>query len=255
MSETMWLWIGALGMLAGSLLLLALGGTRTKEEEGHTVAHGLVPLFAAIAYFAMAVHQGAIMLDGNREFLFARYVDWSVTTPVLLLALSMTALHGAHHRAGLVAGLIASDVVMILTGLFFGLSDDPVAKWTWYTTSCVAFLAVYYILFGPMRAEAQSRNTARRDAYTRNLPILAILWLIYPIVVILGPDGLKIWSATLATACITVLDLVAKVVYGFVAMAGAKKVTDDDLSRNDETAVNIATRTAPSGSRSKARAV
>lgn len=232
MSETTWLWIGTIGMLAGSLILFATGGSRTQDEEGHRITHGLVPLFAAVAYFAMAIHQGAITLGGGREFLYARYVDWSVTTPALLIGLSMTALGGAHRRAGLVAGLLISDVVMIVTGLFFGLSDDPAAKWTWYLTSCVAFLAVYYILLGPLRNEAQARDEARSRAYARNMPVLGILWLLYPIVVVLGPDGLGTWSPVLATACITVLDLVAKVGYGFMAAAGSKVITDDDLRRN-----------------------
>ena len=67
MSETTWLWIGTLGMLAGSVVLFVMGGRRTQDEEGHTLAHGFVPLFAAIAYFAMAVHQGAITLAGDRS--------------------------------------------------------------------------------------------------------------------------------------------------------------------------------------------
>lgn len=247
MTETTWLWIGTLGMLAGSILLFITGGSRTQDEEGHTLLHGFVPLFAAVAYFSMAVHQGSITLAGNREFLFARYIDWSVTTPALLLALSMTALHGAHRRAGLVAGLLTADVVMIVTGLFFGLSDDPLAKWTWYITSCVAFLGVYYVLFGQMRKEAQARDDARRSAYNRNLPILSILWLLYPIVVILGPDGLGYWSATLATALITIIDLVAKVAYGFLSALGSKKATDGDLLRNETSVAAIKTHTVPSG--------
>ena len=247
MTETTWLWIGTLGMLAGSAALMLTGGKRTQDEEGHTIAHGLVPLFAAVAYFAMAIHQGSVTLAGDREFLYARYLDWSITTPVLLLALSMTALRGAHRRAGLVAGLIVSDIVMIVTGLFFGLSDDPFAKWTWYLTSCVAFLAVYYILFGPMRTEAEARDPARRRAYARNLPILSGLWLLYPVVVLLGPDGLKVWSPAAATACITILDLVAKVGYGFVSYAGSKQITDEDIRRGEVEAARISTHSVPSG--------
>ena len=247
MFEATWLWLGTVGMLAGSCLLFASGGKRTQDEEGHTLVHGFVPLFAAIAYFSMAVHQGAVTLSGGREFLFARYLDWSVTTPILLLGLAMTALHGAHRRAGLVAGLMTADVVMIVTGLFFGLSDDPVAKWTWYITSCVAFLGVYYVLLGPLRQEAGSRDETRRLVYNRNLPILAVLWLLYPIVVILGPDGLNHWSALLTTACITVIDLVAKVVYGFIAMAGSRQITDGDLHRHEASAAPITTYSVPSG--------
>jgi len=247
MNETNWLWLGALGMIGGSTLLFLMGGRRTQDEEGHTLAHGLVPLFAAVAYAAMAMHEGGITLPSGREFLFARYLDWSMTTPVLLLALSMTALHGAHRRAGLVAGLIASDIVMILTGLFFGAAEAPFSKWLWYFTSCVAFVAVYYVLFGPMRQEAMARDPERRAAYTRNLGILTVLWLLYPVVVILGPDGLQFWEATFTTACITVIDLAAKVGYGFISMAGGKKVTDADLARGEVSSASIATHAVPSG--------
>lgn len=248
MNETTWLWIGAVGMLAGSILLFLKGGKRTQHEEAHSIAHGLVPLFAAIAYFAMAVNQGAMTLPSGRVLLYARYIDWSITTPVLLLGLSIIALHGANRRPGLVAGLLASDVVMIVTGMFFAMSETPSIKWVWYITSCVAFLAVYYILFGPMRAEARARDSERTDAYSRNLPALAILWLLYPIVVVLGPDGVGTWSATLATACITVLDLVAKVGYGFLAAEGSRKVADADLTRNEVSPAPFSSYAVPSGS-------
>ncbi len=247
MTETFWLWIGTLGMFGGSTLLFLMGGTRTQDEEGHTIAHGIVPLIAAISYFAMATHQGQMTLPSGRVFLFARYVDWSLTTPILLLGLSMVALHGAHRRAGLVAGLLASDVVMILTGLFFGLSDDPFPKWVWFVTSCVAFLAVYYVLLLPMKEEASLRDQARRNAYRRNLPILGGLWLIYPIVVFLGPDGIGAWSATLATACITILDLTAKVGYGFISMGGSKQIASADLARGEVSAAMVSTHAVPSG--------
>lgn len=252
MTETVWLWIGTLGMIGGSALLFLTGGRRTQDEEGHTIAHGIVPLIAAVSYLAMALHQGSMTLPfsvgtGEREFLFARYIDWSLTTPILLLGLTMTALHGAHRRAGLVAGLLASDVVMILTGLFYGMSVDPFAKWMWFITSCAAFLAVYYILFGAVRAEAMARDSERRSAYSRNVPILSVLWLLYPIFVFFGPDGVYWWSATFTTALIIILDLTSKVAYGFISMAGSKKITDADLTRGEVSPAMISTHAVPSG--------
>ena len=247
MTETNWLWLGAIGMLAGSVVLFLTGGRRTQDEEGHTMVHGLVPLFAAISYFAMAIHQGAITLPSGRVFLFARYIDWSVTTPALLLGLSMTALHGAHRRAALVAGLLASDVVMIVTGLFFGASEDPFAKWVWYIASCVAFLAVLYVLFGPMREEAMGRDQTRANVYKLNTALLTVLWLLYPVFVILGPDGLGYWSALFTTALVVVLDLVAKVAYGLMAMVGSKRITTEDMTRGEVTPAEVTTHSVPSG--------
>ena len=246
MTETFWLWIGTLGMLGGSILLFVLGGTRTREEEGHTVAHGIVPLFAAIAYFAMAAHQGQVTLPSGRVFLYARYVDWSVTTPLLLVGLATTALHGTHRRSWLVAGLLSSDVVMILTGLFFGLSEDPFAKWVWFVTSCVACVAVVYILLLPLLDEAALRDEARNRAYRANLPILGILWVAYPVVVFLGPDGVGVWGATLATASVTILDLVAKVGYGILATRASRIIADADLAR-PVAPVTVPTPAVPNG--------
>ena len=248
MNETNWLWIGAVGMLAGSVLLFAAGGRRTQDEEGHSLLHGFVPLFAAISYFAMAVHQGEATLSSGRVFL-----DWSVTTPALLLGLTMTALHGARRRVGLVAGLLASDIVMIVTGLFFGASQVPFIKWVWYAASCVAFLAVLWVLFVPLMEEARARDQVRRDAYVRNTLLLTVLWLIYPVLVLAGPDGLGLLAPTPATAGITILDLVAKVVYGLIAMVGSKAITSADLIRGEVAAAEIVTHAIPSGALRPAR--
>lgn len=247
MTETTWLWIGAIGMALGAVALALAGGRRTQDEEGHTQIHVIVPLLAALSYFSMATRQGAITLPSGREFLFARYLDWSVTTPLLLLGLAMTALHGAHRRRGLVAALLGADVLMILTGLFYGLSDATGPKWTWYLISCGAFLAVYATLFGPLRREARARDAVRSATYARNLTLLAALWLLYPVVDLLGDNGLRVWGPVVTTGVLTVLDLAAKVVYGFVATAGTKRITEHDLASGVVEPAPVTTETVPSG--------
>lgn len=90
----------------------------------------------------------------------------------------------------------------------------------------MAFAAVYYVLFGPLRQEGMARDRERRAAYTCNSGILIVLWLLYPIFVILSLDGLQFWGAMLTIACITVIDRAAKVGYSFKSMVDGKKVTD-----------------------------
>jgi len=120
------LWLTTLVMTAGGLFILSIGKRRTPSEELHTVLHGIVPLIAACSYFAMANGQGAIVLGPNaasagtntgRIFYFARYIDWTFTTPLLLITLSMTAMHAGQKRAGAIAGAVLADVMMILTAL------------------------------------------------------------------------------------------------------------------------------------------
>jgi len=241
-----WLWIGTVGMLLGAVVLALLGKRRTQDEEGHTLLHVFVTLVAAGAYFAMAVGQGDVRLADGRVLLFARYVDWSITTPLLLLGLAMTALHGAHRRPGLVAALLGADVLMILTGLFFSLSTEPFPKWTWYIASCFAFLAVCAVLVGPLRREAADRPPERRSAYGHDVAVLAVLWLLYPVVVLLGPDGLGVWSEATHTGSLTVIDLLAKVGYGLLTIAGAARIATAELARGEVKAKPVESPAVPS---------
>ena len=117
----------------------------------------LITVTAAISYFGMATGHGVSVHtvqvrhqhdhvpdtfeEIQREVYWARYVDWSLTTPLLLLDLSLLAgLNGAHILIAVVA-----DIIMILTGLFaaFGTEGTP-QKWGWYTIACAAYLVVIW---------------------------------------------------------------------------------------------------------------
>jgi bacteriorhodopsin len=105
----------------------------------------LITTIAAISYFAMATghaisyhsireknHADYGLPDTyttiQRQVLWARYVDWALTTPLLLLDLSLLAgLAGGHILIAIVA-----DIVMILTGLFAAFGNEHTAqKWGW----------------------------------------------------------------------------------------------------------------------------
>jgi len=238
MNSSSWLWLTAVIMLIGGLGILLTGKRRTKSEELQTVLHGIVPIIAACSYFAMATGQGAIFLpfhttsgvEGVRIFYFARYIDWFFTTPLLLISLSMTAMHAGIKRNGAIAGIVLADVIMIVTSFFFGASEISSLKWTWFIISCVAFLGVYYVIWvSLMQANHEERDDVQ-TTYRRNATILSVLWLIYPLVLLLSPDGLYAIGDTVAVVCILILDILAKVVYGFMSTASDTKITNRDLS-------------------------
>merc|ERR1712093_351956 len=67
-----------------------------------------------------------------RQVFWARYVDWALTTPLLLLDLAFLAgMNGANITVTIVA-----DLIMVLLGLFaaFGRTDGQ--KWGYYTIAC-----------------------------------------------------------------------------------------------------------------------
>jgi len=231
--EQTWLWLTCIIMLLASAVIFTMGKKRTPGEEMQTILHGLVPIVAACSYFAMATGQGGIHLGaaapGGREFLWARYADWTFTTPMLLLALSGTAMHSGLRRGGAIYGLIGSDVLMILTALFFGLSEVAWIKWTWFLVSCLAFLGVYYVMYAQLMEENAREKPHVQSVYRRDALLLAVVWFLYPIVLALSPDGLGTISATAGVALIAILDITAKVVFGILSTVSDTQLTDEQL--------------------------
>jgi len=210
------------GFTVMSLASLAIyaNGSKAPPSRHHTLLHSAVPFIAATAYLAMAFGIGTLFkADGSATY-FARYMDWAVTTPILLSGLVLLAFH-ERGRTGEVGGyltaIIVLDVLMIVTGLISSLAEVPLAKWVWYFWSCVAFLGVLYLLWGPLRAMAVERRGALGTAFGRNLTFLTVIWFLYPLVFLVGPEGLKIITDPASVWAILVMDIVAKVVYAFFA--------------------------------------
>lgn len=244
MTPHFWLWLDTIGMALGAAAILFLGKRRTADEEAHTIFHGIVPIIAATSYLAMAAGQGivpiATALLGDpaqgtdlvltRNFYFARYIDWAFTTPLLLLPLALLAVHARPRNFGLVAGLLLADLLMVLTALFFGLSIVSWIKWTWFLVSCGAFAAVYWVMWVPLRQQVALERADVQANYRANASILSVLWLIYPIILFFGTDGLGLFNETLSVALIAIIDFVSKVVYGLYTIRGFGQIVDRDLS-------------------------
>ena len=78
----------------------------------------------------------------------------------------------------MIAGLLLSDVYMIVTGLVAGWTDDPALKWWFYAVNCLSFIAIYALLFGPFRK--LSLSSPEGATYRKKAPVLAVVWLVYP---------------------------------------------------------------------------
>lgn len=222
------LWLGTAGMAIGAAIIAIVGFSLPNHERHHVTASFFVCAIAACAYLAMATGTGTWMVDGEPVF-YARYVDWLVTTPLLLLGLLTVGLapltgggEAARGRNGLIGWVLGADVLMIATGLVASLRHDQGDRWLWYAISCVFFLLVLWALFGPVR---QQLDTAMTPLYTRLLGILTVLWFIYPILWVLGTEGTGTLSLTGEIGVFAVIDVLAKVGFGIVLVLGVRSRT------------------------------
>lgn len=242
-SQQTWLWIGTIGMAIGAIAILSLGRGLGRHAH-HAVASFFVCAIAACLYLLMAQGQGDVVVSNAkiaitpqgfagvgdvRLVYFARYIDWVITTPLLLIGLLGIGLaavkesgEAVRARTGLVAGVIGADILMIITGLFGALSLDDGHKYTWFVVSCLFFVGVLVVIWGPVRSAAAAQGGATAALYGRLLGILTVLWFIYPVLWILGTEGTATVSLNTEVAVFTVIDLLAKVGFGLVLVTGVR---------------------------------
>ncbi|WKX27227.1 bacteriorhodopsin [Tatumella ptyseos] len=218
--------MGQVPLIAGftimslSTLLIYLSGRKKVAIKNHVMMHAMVTFIAATAYLAMALGVGNVMSDNGTTIYFARYIDWSVTTPILLAGLVMIAFHEygpSSQISGYLTAIIGLDIIMVITGLLSSLADAFMLKAIWYLWSCVAFLGVLFLLWRPLRKIAATRELTTAGGYYKNITLLTLVWLIYPVVFLLGPEGLGVISDAASVWSFLVLDVIAKVFYAFYA--------------------------------------
>lgn len=167
--------------------------THTQNKRLYHVVTTIITLTAALSYFAMATAHGVTLSKivereqhdhvpdtftvTYREVYWARYVDWVITTPLLLLDLGLLAGMAGGH----LIMMIVADVFMVLTGLFaaFGSEDTP-QKWGWYTISCISFIFVFWHLGLNGGANASAKGEKLRGFFVSIAVYTAILWTAYP---------------------------------------------------------------------------
>ncbi|KAK8195957.1 hypothetical protein M8818_007108 [Zalaria obscura] len=220
------LWVVFVIMVIASAAFAGMSWTVPVSKRLYHIITTLIVIFASLSYFAMASGHGIgyhhvvvteqhshvpdTTKDVYRQVYWARYVDWSLTTPLLLLDLSLLAgLNGAHILMAILA-----DVIMILTGLFaaFGSEGSP-QKWGWYTIACIAYLVVIWHLAIHGRALAMQKGGKVGNFFAAIAGFTLVIWTIYPIIwgVADGSRHLNVDQEIIAYA---VLDLLAKPVFG-----------------------------------------
>jgi len=212
---------------------------------------GIVATVAALAYLAMATGHGYVIKCNGRAFYYARYIDWVITTPLMLIDLATFSGFGSTLNT---VFLVSMDILMIVAGLIGELVDGG-EKWAFFGISMLFFIPVMSWLCtndaqdGQMCGAAATTTNPFRILFQRTVFITWFTWMFYPIVWILSNTGgqrvafgasyggasyteaqgqqgyrslqatqeftaVGVISVTTEAAIYTVLDVIAKTVFG-----------------------------------------
>ena len=198
-------------MALGALLFFIWSRNPKGVHREEYLVASLIPIWSGLAYLAMAYGLGQTEVAGQTTY-WARYADWIVTTPLLILALALTANHRKQERNGVLIGAaIAADVIMILCGLIADLVEYAFLRYVFFFIGVAALVAVFYITWGPFRRTAYSEGQDLGKLYDRVAGYLSIFWIGYPTVWFLGPSGINVLPQSIDTWLFILLPLFSKV--------------------------------------------
>lgn len=221
--QTLFHWIYVLAMAVGALYFIGLGNKPHSVPRYEYLIATFIPIWSGLAYMAMALDQGKVEIAGQVTH-YARYIDWVVTTPLLLLALSTTAMYFIVKDWTLIAALMGTQVIVIVTGLVADLSTDRTARLLWYTCGVVAFLVVLWGIWVPLRAKTRGQGIELSKLYDKLLVYFTVLWIGYPIAWLIGPSGLGWIDQTVETLLFCVLPFFSKVGFSYLDLNGLRRL-------------------------------
>lgn len=221
-------------MMVSSLIFMGLSFTKPRGQRiFHYITAGIT-MVASIAYFSMGANLGwtaiqvefprtAEIVSGNlRQIFYVRYIDWVITTPLLLLDLLLT----CGMPTPMIAYTILLNEIMVVTGLVGALVKSSY-KWGYYTFGCVAFFFVAYSVVIEGRAHARALGADISKVYLICGVWTIGLWFLYPIAWGVSEGGNVIASDSEAVFY-SVLDCLAKPVFGALLLWGHRNI---DLTR------------------------
>ena len=216
-------WLYVIAMAIGAIYFISLGNNPRGVPKSEYSVATFIPIWSGLAYMAMALGQGKIEIAGQITH-YARYIDWIVTTPLLLLALSWTAMYFIAKDWTLIASLMGTQAIVVVTGLVADLSRASEARFLWYACGVVAFLVVLWGIWVPLRAKTRGQGVELSKLYDRLVTYFTVLWVSYPIVWLIGPSGLGWVNQPIETALFCVLPFFSKVGFSYLDLNGLRRL-------------------------------
>lgn len=197
-------------------------------------------VYLAVKFDAGYVLQGGSYVPTAESFAsyLPRYMDWSVTVPLLIVeALAVSAVIGAQVRKLRAVG-IAAAFLMIFTGYLgagvIGHGNNTSALLLWGMISTVFFIVLYVVLIGALRRSKASMSAEVYSTYAKAIILLVSVWGWYPIAYAIHNWFAGSAATTIIQVGFSFADIAAKAGFGAMIHKIAKLRTAEDVNAGEE---------------------
>ncbi|KAI5458278.1 hypothetical protein BGZ63DRAFT_407563 [Mariannaea sp. PMI_226] len=198
----------------------------------------LTTIISAIAYFAMASgdassfsctthwdhhkHVPDTSHDVCRQVYWARYIEWTLTSSIILFELFLIAgTSGAHTLMG-----ISANIIMFLSGWFSAFGRLHTAqKWGWYAISVISYIfVVWHVALNGGLAARQRENTVHK-LFGAGSGFALILWAVYLVVWGVATNARRT-NVNTEIVIYAVLDVITKAGFGLYLLVVSRKTRE-----------------------------
>jgi bacteriorhodopsin len=203
--------IGFICMALSTVYFYAMA-TAAKGSKFFETLTMLITAIASLAYLTMWSGAGRMWVEevpGTISPVYwGRYVDWILTTPLMIW--DILALAGAPADEIMLA--VGVDILMIAFGLVGAQTPDQ-NKWFFFIIGMLCFGHVVMVLLkysGMNKFGDDARALYNKVAY-----MTIFLWTLYPVVWVLA-EGTRMVSASLEACLYCIMDVSSKCLFGFI---------------------------------------
>jgi len=212
-------------MVFSSLILYGLMFLFPKEKRIYHYLTITATITTAIAYYVMASQNGSTIVPiegrGKRRIYYARYVEWLITTPLLLLDVLL--LMGTDLSS--IFFTIAAAAGVVISGLLGALDHSFASKWGFFAFGVLLYLYIIYILGFDVRSLANVRHEELKKLYKQIFVFFLFFWSQYGIVWALAEGG-NVLPVLGEVIWYSLLDLFTKPIFALWLLFSLKRLEE-----------------------------
>jgi bacteriorhodopsin len=170
------------GMVAGSVFFFSQRNALHPDYGASLSISGVILLIAAMNYYYMKDIYIMGVVNGTGKFPTEfRYIDWTLTVPLMLVKFPLTLGMGPKGRQFLII-LVVLSLLMLSTGFIGEINPGlPAVHYGAFGIGCVAWLLIVGLIFFALTDLPPDVDEIKRSTIRKMGMFLFFGWLIYPI--------------------------------------------------------------------------